>query len=87
MTPIVLHNDKSARRLTLDADSLGVNAASDTELSGGRTHPSKYPRNLELPKVSSLSFDNDCKMLEISVDVTVLVTPELQRRMNTGIRL
>ncbi|GFW60803.1 hypothetical protein TNCV_2672241 [Trichonephila clavipes] len=94
MTPIVRHNDKSRLHLArdqvsdrLDADSLGVNAASNTELYGGRTHPSKYPRNLELPKVSSLSFDNDSKMLEISVDVTVLVTPELQRRMNTGIRL
>ena len=45
----------------------------------------KYPRNLELPKVSSLGFGNDSKITEMSVDVTVQVAPELQRRMKTGI--
>ena len=36
----------------------------------------KYPRNLELPKVLSLGFGNDSKMMELSVDVTVQVAPE-----------
>ncbi len=45
----------------------------------------KYLRNLELPKVSSLGFGNDSKMVEMTVDFTVHVGPELQRRIKTGI--
>ncbi|GFV00587.1 uncharacterized protein TNCV_915271 [Trichonephila clavipes] len=45
----------------------------------------KYPRNLESPRVSSPGFGNDSKMMVMGVDVTAKVTPELQRRMRTGI--
>ncbi|GFW28634.1 uncharacterized protein TNCV_2317821 [Trichonephila clavipes] len=45
----------------------------------------KYRRNLESPRVSSPGFDNDSKMMVMGVDVTAQVTPELQRRMRTGI--
>ena len=44
-----------------------------------------YPRNLELPKVSSLRSGKDSKMMEMSVVVIVQVAPGLQRRMKTGI--
>ncbi|GFT85754.1 uncharacterized protein TNCV_4027011 [Trichonephila clavipes] len=46
----------------------------------------KYSRNLESPRVSSPGFGNDSKMMLMGVDVTAQVTPELQRRMRTGIR-
>ncbi|GFT61767.1 transposable element Tcb1 transposase [Trichonephila clavipes] len=46
---------------------------------------SKYPRNLESPRVSSPEFGNDSKMMVMWVDVTAQVTLELQRRMRTGI--
>ncbi|GFV92945.1 uncharacterized protein TNCV_1693381 [Trichonephila clavipes] len=45
----------------------------------------KYPRSLELPRVSSPGFGNDSKMMVMRVDVTAKVAPELQRRMRTGI--
>ncbi|GFT98985.1 transposable element Tcb1 transposase [Trichonephila clavipes] len=44
----------------------------------------KYPRNLELPRVSSPGFGNDSKMMVMGLDVTAQVTPELQRRMRTA---
>ncbi|GFV82316.1 DDE_3 domain-containing protein [Trichonephila clavipes] len=43
----------------------------------------KYSRNLESPRVSSLAFDNDSKMIVMGVDVTTQVTPELQCRKRT----
>ncbi|GFX58408.1 uncharacterized protein TNCV_319901 [Trichonephila clavipes] len=49
-------------------------------------HSWKYPRHLELTRVSSPGFGNDSKMMVMGVDVTAQVTPELQRRMRTGIR-
>ncbi|GFV42885.1 HTH_Tnp_Tc3_2 domain-containing protein [Trichonephila clavipes] len=45
----------------------------------------RYPRNLELPRVSSPGFGYDYKMMVMLVDVTAQVAPELQRRMRTGI--
>ncbi|GFV52858.1 uncharacterized protein TNCV_2875261 [Trichonephila clavipes] len=45
----------------------------------------KCPRNLESPRVSSPGFENNSKMMELRVDVTAQVAPELQRRMRTGI--
>ncbi|GFW10860.1 uncharacterized protein TNCV_4919791 [Trichonephila clavipes] len=45
----------------------------------------KFPINLESPRVSSLGFDNDSKMMVIYVDVTAEVSPELQRLIRTGI--
>ncbi|GFX28714.1 uncharacterized protein TNCV_547411 [Trichonephila clavipes] len=51
-------------------------------LECGRT---QYPMNLESPRVSSPGFGNDSKMIVMGVDVTAHVTPELQRRMRTGI--
>ncbi|GFY30732.1 transposable element Tcb1 transposase [Trichonephila clavipes] len=47
----------------------------------------KYPRNLESPRVSSPDFGNNSKMMVMGVDVTAQVSPELQRRMRTGIYL
>ncbi|GFV40905.1 transposable element Tcb1 transposase [Trichonephila clavipes] len=44
----------------------------------------KYPRNLELPRVSSPGFDNNSKIMVMLVDVTVQVVPELQRRIRTA---
>ncbi|GFW64127.1 uncharacterized protein TNCV_708321 [Trichonephila clavipes] len=45
----------------------------------------KYPRNLKSPRVSSPGFGNESKMMVMRVDVTAQVTPELRRRMRTGI--
>ncbi|GFV31846.1 uncharacterized protein TNCV_2087491 [Trichonephila clavipes] len=45
----------------------------------------KYPRNLESPRVSFPGFSNDSKIMVMCVDVTAQVTPELQRRMRSGI--
>ncbi|GFT49278.1 transposable element Tcb1 transposase [Trichonephila clavipes] len=47
----------------------------------------KYPRILESPRVSSPGFGDDSKMMIMLVDVTTQVSPELQRRMRTGIYL
>ena len=47
---------------------------------------SKYPKNLKSPKISSLCFDKDSNMVEISVDFKVKVAPELQHRMISVIR-
>ncbi len=43
----------------------------------------KYLRNSELSKMSSVGFANDSKIMEMSVDVTKQVTPELQHGMKT----
>ncbi|GFT26783.1 uncharacterized protein TNCV_3709701 [Trichonephila clavipes] len=44
-----------------------------------------YLKNLELLQVSTLGIGNDSKRTEISVNIKVQVTPELQHRMKTGI--
>ncbi|GFX38998.1 hypothetical protein TNCV_5055391 [Trichonephila clavipes] len=41
----------------------------------------KYQRNWELPKVSFLGFDNNSKMMEMSVDFTIQIAPMFQCRM------
>ncbi|GFY21073.1 uncharacterized protein TNCV_3991171 [Trichonephila clavipes] len=45
----------------------------------------KYQRKLELHKESSLRFGNDSKVIEISLDVTIQIAPELQHRMKTDV--
>ncbi|GFW28312.1 transposable element Tcb1 transposase [Trichonephila clavipes] len=47
----------------------------------------KYPRNFESPRVSSPGIGKDSKMMVMGVDVSAQVSPELQRRMRTGIYL
>lgn len=41
--------------------------------------------DLQSPKVSSLDIDNDSKMMEMPLAITMQLTPHLQHRMKANI--